>query len=194
MFTDFEKLVFRKARLKFSTLSDKRATVVVAEKKEASLRGSLFWEFCSDWFEILTQHFWNVKLQKNVKKNRFSESAYPFPPPPPEVHKVTGGAVVSASDQNIDGLRFDPSWSPIFPSGSLGRHIVTPPIPTSVIRILRSFITTISPCPNFADLWKYLLMSIKKVLFNWNQFQINLSILLNLWVSIIYSPAFVQNL
>ena len=42
VFTDFEKLVFRKTRLKFSTLSDKRATVVVSEKKEASLRGSLF--------------------------------------------------------------------------------------------------------------------------------------------------------
>ena len=41
VFTDFEKLVFRKTRLKFSTLSGKRATVVVSEKKEASLRGSL---------------------------------------------------------------------------------------------------------------------------------------------------------
>ena len=82
LFTDFEKLVFRKTRLKFSTLSDKRATVVVSEKKEASFRGSLFWEFCSDWFEILTQHFWNVKLQENVKKKSIFRICLSLTPPP----------------------------------------------------------------------------------------------------------------
>ena len=49
VFTDFEKLVFRKTRLNFQ----KNAFKV----KEASLKGSSFWESCSDWFEILTQHF-----------------------------------------------------------------------------------------------------------------------------------------
>ena len=43
-----------------------------------------------------------------------------------QVHKVTGGAVVGASAQNVDGLGLDSSRSPIFPSGSLGRHVTSP--------------------------------------------------------------------
>ena len=40
-----------------------------------------------------------------------------------QVHKVTSGAVVSASAQNIGGLGSDPNRLPIFPSGSLSRHV-----------------------------------------------------------------------
>ena len=43
-----------------------------------------------------------------------------------QVHKVTGGAVVGASAQNVDGLGLDSRRSPIFPSGSLGRHATSP--------------------------------------------------------------------
>ena len=45
---------------------------------------------------------------------------------------------------------------------------------------------SISPWLNFDDLWTYLLMAVKNLLWNWNQFQNNLSALLNLWVFFIF--------
>ena len=42
-----------------------------------------------------------------------------------QVHKVTGGAVVSTSAQNVDGLGSIPTDQPIFSSGSLGKHVTS---------------------------------------------------------------------
>ena len=54
---------------------------------------------------------------------------------------LNGGVVVRASAQYVDGLWFDPSRSPIFSSRSLGS--TSHHLPTSIIQILRTIITSI---------------------------------------------------